>query len=629
MLEYFWIIPLAVLATSVITLIIGKHMGEKVAWLGVLGTATSLLLSLAVLPEVIQGAVKEIRFTWFLNIESGFVLDQLSALMLVVVSLLCTLIILYASAYMHGEKGQLRFFYFLQIFSFSMLGLVISDNLLQAFVFWELMGLCSYLLIGFWFAKPSAAAAAKKAFLTTRIGDVLMLIGILILYTRLDTFSYREIFQAVNSGLMAEPWLTMATLFIFGGVVGKSAQFPLHVWLPDAMEGPTPVSALIHAAAMVKAGIFLVARLYPIYQLVPLTLETMAVIGAVTAFGAALMAIVAKEFKQILAFSTLSQLGYMVVALGSLGYVAGLFHLVNHAFFKALLFLGAGSAIHGVGTNNVWEMGGLFKYQKITGFTMLLATLSIAGIPPFSGFWSKDEVLAAVHHHASPWIFWTLVITSFLTAFYMFRMYFLVFTGKPRSDYHAHESPWPMLAALVVLGFFAVFSGFAGNALSIFLTGKEIAHEGSFVVILSIIMASAGVLLSAMVYYWNKISPQKVAESLKPIYTMLGRRYYIDDLYNAFCRVVVVSLARFSDWTDRKVIDGVLHVSRDLVLLLSGVSRTLDLNVVDGAVNGVAAAADGLGSRARKLNTGRIQDYLVVVVLGLASLILLVMGGIL
>jgi len=629
MLEYFWIIPMPLLITLIITFIIGNRLGAKMAWLGVIGAFSSLILALSFLPQVFNGVSREIEFTWFLDIKLGFILDPLTIILLIVVSILVTLITLYAYGYMHEEEGQLRFYCFLQLFSFSMLGLVISNNLLQAFIFWELMGLCSYALIGFWFFKPSAAAAGKKAFLTTRVGDVIMLVGILIIYTQLGTFRYTEIFDAVAQGQLSQGWITLATLCIFGGVVGKSAQFPLHVWLPDAMEGPTPVSALIHAATMVKAGVFMVARLYPLFKLAPVTLETMAVIGAITVLGAALMAIVAQEFKQILAFSTLSQLGYMVVALGALGSVASVLHLVNHAFFKALLFLGAGSAIHGVGTNNVWQMGGLYKYQKITALTILMATLSISGVPPFSGFWSKDEILMAAYHNANPIIFWVLAVTSLITAFYMFRLYYLVFTGKPRSDYHAHEPVWSMLVPLVILSVFAVFSGFAKNPISMLLTGEHIEHGSPIVMYISIAMVAGGILLSTLIYYWNVVSPHKIAEKLRPLYTLLFRRYYIDDLYNAFCRVVVVGCARIADFFDRKIIDGIIHIFRDLTLLSSGGSKAVDTNIVDGAINGLCAVVVSSGSQMRKLSTGRIQQYLLVAILGITSILLVILGGIL
>jgi NADH-quinone oxidoreductase subunit L len=628
MIDYFWVIPLPLLITLIITLLIGKKAGGKVAIFGVIGALSSFLLSLAVLPQVIAGTTRDLVFTWFLDIKLGFILDPLTAVLLIVVSLLVTLITLYAYGYMQDEEGKVRFFAFVQIFAFAMLSVVLADNLLQAFISWEIMGLCSYLLIGFWFQKPSAASAAKKAFLTTRVGDVLMLIGILILYTNLHSFNYHEIFAAVGEGQISTYWLTLATLFIFGGVVGKSAQFPLHVWLPDAMEGPTPVSALIHAATMVKAGIYLVARLYPIYVLTPITLQTMAVIGTITALGAALMALVAKDFKQILAFSTLSQLGFMVVALGTLGYVAAILHLVNHAFFKALLFLGAGSAIHGTGTNNVWKMGGLFKYQKITAITMLLGTLSISGIPPFSGFWSKDEILISTFHNGHPLVFISLVTASFLTAFYMFRLYHLVFTGKKRTDYHAHEPHWSMLAPLVILGVLAVVSGFAGKPITLFLTGTELSHDGMLVMILSIIIAVLGVLASTMVYHRHKVSPQKIAAKLPTINKILANRYYIDDLYNGFCRIVIVGIAKIADFVDRNIIDGIIHLIRWVTLLAAKVAQLFDQYIVDGVINAIAFAAMLVGTVSRRFSTGHIQHYLLITILGLTSILFLIVGGI-
>lgn len=655
MLDYFWAVPLPLIITLFITLLVGKKMGERVAIIGVIGVLSSFILALSMLPQVINGAIKELQFTWFLDIKLGFILDSLTILLLLVVSFLATLILIYAYGYMRDEEGQVRFFAFVQLFSFSMLSVIIADNLLQAFIFWEIMGACSYFLIGFWFQKPSAASAAKKAFLTTRVGDALMLIGILILYTNLHTLNYQEIFAAVGQGQISNYWLSLATLFIFGGVVGKSAQFPLHVWLPDAMEGPTPVSALIHAATMVKAGIYLVARLYPLYQLTPLTLEVMAIIGAITALGAAFMAVVAKDFKQILAFSTLSQLGFMVVALGTLGYVAAILHLVNHAFFKALLFLGAGSAIHGAGTNNVWKIGGLFKYQKVTAITMLLGTLSISGIPPFSGFWSKDEILISAFHHGHPLVFLFLVTASFLTAFYMFRLYYLVFTGEKRSNYEGHESHWSMLTPLVVLAGLAVFSGLFGKSIGVFLTGEHISHDGNFVMILSIIVAASGVLVSTLVYYKKLISPHIVAARFKTIYRILENRYYIDDLYNTFCSVVVVGFAKKLVVFESKFIDGIVHLVRDvaiqfstiiqfiddfviegiinllrkLTMRISNISGIFDKQVIDGLIKSLCSVISLSGDMLRKLSTGSIQQYLLVVVLGLTSILFLIWGGIL
>ena len=624
MIDYFWLIPLPVLLTLILTLLFGNKLGLKSAYLGMLGTAAAFAMSLAALPAVLAGPVKTRTFTWFLDFKMGFILDPLTITLLLLVSFLATLILLYANGYMHGEKGLLRFFAEMQLFIFSMLGVVIADNLLQAFIFWEIMGLCSYLLIGFWFAKPSAAAAAKKAFLTTRVGDVFMLLGILILYTQTGSLHYHEMFAMAAH--MSPFWLTLATLGIFGGVIGKSAQFPLHVWLPDAMEGPTPVSALIHAATMVKAGIYLVARLLPLFELALFTQHFMITIGLITALGTALMALTATDFKRILAFSTLSQLGFMVVALGTLNIAGAILHLINHAFFKALLFLGAGAVIHVAGTNNIWEMGGVWKKDKVTAITMLVATVSIAGIPPLSGFWSKDEILLGAAH-ANPLYCAVLLMASFLTAFYMFRLYYVVFAGKPRAEKHGHAAPQNMLIPLMILSFFAAFSGFFGKSIAYFITGEHMGHGDSTVMILSILIASCGVLLSTCVYYWQFISAGKIAASCRGICNLLVHRYYIDAAYEWFCNQIVVGLAKVADLFDRNGIDGVIHILRDITLVFSRIAKWVDINIVDGAIRGMCFGFVFGGDRIRRVSTGQIQQYLLLIVAAVTVLVALVWGG--
>ncbi|HXK36844.1 MAG TPA: NADH-quinone oxidoreductase subunit L, partial [Candidatus Paceibacterota bacterium] len=385
----------------------------------------------------------------------------LTAIMLLVVSVVGTLVVVYSAAYMHEEAERRRRYYAeIMLFISVMYGLVIANNYLMMFVFWELVGLCSYLLIGFWYERPSAASAAKRAFIVTRVGDIMFMAGIIILFKYMGSFDFsvlfanggRDAFDAVPNDI-----LTLSTILIFGGAIGKSAQFPLHEWLPDAMEGPTTVSALIHAATMVKAGVYLVARSYPLLVQTPDSLLFVGIIGGVTALLAATVALTQTDIKRVLAYSTISQLGYMILGLGAggfillssgsaVGYSASTFHLMNHAFFKALLFLCAGSVIHAVGTNDMRLMGGLRKKMPITSITMLVGALAIAGIPPLSGFWSKDEVLSSVYHagsfDATFFLLWAMgVATAFLTAFYMFRMWFMTFVGNPRSEYHAHESP--------------------------------------------------------------------------------------------------------------------------------------------------------------------------------------------
>lgn len=628
MLANFWLIPMPVLLTLLLTLCLGNKLGLKSAWLGMCGTTASLVLAAMFGPAIISGEVLELSFVWFDDIEFGFYLDKLSWLLLMLVAFLATLILLYAYGYMHGESGLLRFFAEVQLFVFSMLSVVLADNLLQAFIFWEIMGLCSYLLIGFWFHKPSAAAAAKKAFLVTRVGDVVMLIGIILLFNMFGGVNYQVMLEGAAAGNYDPFWLTVATLCIFGGVIGKSAQFPLHVWLPDAMEGPTPVSALIHAATMVKAGIYLCARLFPLFLLTPATTDFMIVIGTITALGSALMALVNRDFKRILAFSTLSQLGFMVVALGALNYVAAVLHLLNHAFFKALLFMGAGSAIHGTGTNDIYQMGGLLKYQKVTGLTILAATVSIAGIPPFAGFWSKDEILLAAYQVA-PVAFWLLAFTSLLTAFYMFRLFFVVFTGPKLGDYHGHESSLAMILPLMVLSVFALGSGVLTKPVSVMLTGHAHVAETHIPMIVSICAVAVGVGLSAAIYFFRVVNAEKIAKTAGPLHKLLLNRYYIDRLYEKISAVVAVKLAVLMDMFDHYVVDGVVNAVAWVNLRLADISRWFDYNVVDGIIRGFCSAVMIFGGSLRRQADGNVQSYLALVVLGVVLLLVAAMGGVL
>lgn len=627
MMQNFWIIPLPVLAGLLITLCLGQKLGLKSAFVGMAGTISSFALAAACAPAVFGGQVFAASWRWFDDLTIGFRLDNLSLILLLLVAFLATLILLYAYGYMHGEDGLMRFFAEVQLFVFAMLGVLLADNLLQAFIFWEVMGLCSYLLIGFWYVKPSAAAAAKKAFLVTRVGDVVMLIGIIILFNIFGSVEYTTMLAAAEGGLYDATMLAIAMLCIFGGVIGKSAQFPLHVWLPDAMEGPTPVSALIHAATMVKAGIYLCARLFPLFALCPQVTDFMIVIGTITALGTALMAVVNCDFKRILAFSTLSQLGFMVVALGSLNYVAAVLHLLNHAFFKALLFMGAGSAIHAVGDNNIYKMGGLLKYQKVTGLSILAATVSIAGIPPFSGFWSKDEILLAAYH-ASPVAFWLLALTSMLTAFYMFRLFFVVFCGEKRSDYHGHESPLPMILPLAVLAVFALGSGLLTNPVTQLLTGTTHHADTHLPMIVSVIAVALGVGASFAVYFLHWLEPAKVAAGMHPLHKLLLNRYYIDRLYEKLSSLVAVRLAQVGDLLDKLAIDGLVNLAGWCAVKLGDFCRWFDYWVVDGLVRGFCFAVAGCGAYLRRASSGNLQGYLGLVLMGAFVLAVVAVGGV-
>ncbi|HYM40618.1 MAG TPA: NADH-quinone oxidoreductase subunit L, partial [Thermoplasmata archaeon] len=614
------------------------------------------------------------------NIHISFLVDDLSALMLVLVSFLCLLIFVYSLGYMHEEEGKPRYYAEVSLFSLGMLGTVSADNFLQLLIFWEIMGLCSYLLIGFWYHKPEAAKAAKKAFLVTRVGDVLFLVGVLVIWNVFGTVNFLDIQQKMpslwQSGVLTPQLLTLIPLLLFGGAVGKSAQFPLHAWLPDAMEGPTTVSALIHAATMVKAGVYLTARAF--IFLVPLqgilvngtavsvtppwlAIYVIAGIGGFTAIFAATMAVVNFDIKRVLAFSTISQLAYMFLGLGagayilnvtlsegapdSVGYSAALYHLYNHAFFKALLFLCAGSVIHAVHTNDMRQMGGLRKHMPITSLTMLFGCLALAGIVPFSGFFSKGEILSSTFEAGTTnllflglWVVGT--ITAFLTAFYAFRLWFMTFRGEYRGEAHPHESPRTMTVPLIILGAFTLISGLSVYAMGGFgnliffdkasyqlpLIGVPItdyALEG-----ISLGAALAGLVLAWAVYDTKRIPAERFTRSPGGafVHKMLSNRYWIDNVYDAFGARVYWGFAAALDWFDRRVIDGIVNGVGKGSLVTAAGSDYFDRKVVDGAVNLVSKETVRSGLRLRQRQTGQVQSYAWVVVFGIALVIALIFG---
>jgi NADH-quinone oxidoreductase subunit L len=637
-IEYSWLIPLLPLISFVVIAAVGKKTREQGGYIAVSFVGASFILSVLTVLEVMARSAAhlppyETSTGWIVfqnfSLEMGILVDPLSALMLIVVSFVGLLVVVYSLGYMHGDAGLRRYFAEISLFIGVMLGLVLANNYLQVYMFWELVGLCSYLLIGFWYQKPSAASAAKKAFIVTRVGDIMFLVGIIILFTQFHTFNFVQLFEhaeGANTGV-----LTLATLLIFGGAVGKSAQFPLHVWLPDAMEGPTTVSALIHAATMVKAGVYLVARSYPLFHFAPDALLTVAVIGGITAILAASMGLVANDIKRVLAYSTISQLGYMMLALGVGAYTGAMFHLMNHAFFKALLFLCAGSVIHTVGTNDMREMGGLGKVMKITSITMLLGALSISGIPPFSGFWSKDEILAATYEH-NLGLFVLAAITAFFTAFYMFRLWFMTFSGKYRGrgqPQHLHESPKVMtvplmiLASLAVVSGFAIFTGFSGF---IFFGESHGGVEINYVVMpLSILIAVSGILLARAVYYKGSPAPEVfvATRARKALHRMLERKYWMDDLYIGFAEKVFYGFSLALDWFDKKVIDGVVNGVASATVKLSGAADWFDIYVIDGVVNGISRVTVAAGQTLRKVQTGLVQQYATVMLIGICALLIL------
>ena len=441
MIENAWIVPLFPLLSFLVLILFGRRFKESSFKIAIFLTLLSTIFSILVLFERFTAPTYKSEALWLaigeVQLTVGFEVNQLNALMLVIVSLVSFLVHTYSAGYMKGDDRFSVYYAYLGLFTFAMLGLVLSPNLLQTYIFWELVGVGSFLLIGFYFYKEEAKQAAKKAFIMTRIGDVGLLIGMILLFWQVGSFEYDEIFQAVSDGVISQGMITLTAILIFIGAVGKSGQFPLHTWLPDAMEGPTPVSALIHAATMVAAGVYLVAAVFPLFEASEAALMTVAIVGAITAIFAATIALVQTDIKRVLAYSTISQLGYMMLALGTAGYVAGVFHLTTHAFFKALLFLAAGSVIHAVHTQDIEKMGGLWKKLPKTGLLFLIGTMAISGVPLLSGFFSKDEILISTWNAGHPVLFTLAIITAFLTAFYMFRLFFMVFMGKSRGEQNA------------------------------------------------------------------------------------------------------------------------------------------------------------------------------------------------
>jgi NADH-quinone oxidoreductase subunit L len=639
MLSYSWIIPLLPLL-SFVTIVFFTRRNERLSSLVSIGAiCLSWVLSLVVIISVLKNPVtSEFEFTWLnligFHVKMGILIDSLTAVMLFVVCTVSSLVHIYSVGYMHGDPRFSRFFSFLSLFSFSMLGLVLANNFLGIFVFWELVGLTSYLLIGFWFEKKTASDAGKKAFITTRTGDLGFIIGILILTTAAGTFNFREVFHAVEAGHIPIGLLTLGAVFLFAGAVGKSAQFPLHVWLPDAMEGPTPVSALIHAATMVAAGVYLVARTMTIYLAAENAALVVASIGCITAFLAASIGLVQNDIKRVLAYSTISQLGYMIMVLGLGGYTAGTFHLYTHAFFKALLFLGAGSVIHAMHTNDIWEMGGLYPKMKITAITFIIASLSISGIFPLSGFWSKDEILAEASHFHNPIFLIVGVLVAGMTAFYMFRLCFVTFFGAPRDRHkfdHAHESPKVMTVPLMILAFLSIFAGWVGipwlkHGYSSFVFHHEPHHaEPNFILmIVSTLVALSGIYLAYAMYYRKSISPEKLKEKFSFPYKVLYNKYYFDELYHAIIINPVFKLSAFLfGKVDVGVVDRIVNGVGHLTTFLSDVDGWFDNHIVDGAVNGIAAVTRKASSGMRRMQTGQLQNYAFVIFFGLVIIILL------
>ena len=635
----------------------------------------SMVLSSALLWSQIQGHAPYLQtLEWAaagnFHLTMGYTIDHLTALMLVIVTTVAVLVMIYTDGYMAHDPGYVRFYAYLSLFGSSMLGLVVSPNLVQVYIFWELVGMCSYLLVGFWYDRKAAADACQKAFVTNRVGDFGLLLGILGLFWATGSFDFMvmgdRLSNLVETGSISNFLAIVLAILVFLGPVAKSAQFPLHVWLPDAMEGPTPISALIHAATMVAAGVFLIARMYPVFENVPAAMNVIAYTGAFTAFLGATIAITQNDIKKGLAYSTISQLGYMIMAMGVGAYSAGLFHLMTHAYFKAMLFLGSGSVIHGmeavVGHDPVLAqdmrlMGGLRKYMPVTSFTFLIGCLAIAGIPPFAGFWSKDEILGAAFA-ANPFLWFIGWVTAGITAFYMFRMYFSTFEGKFRGndekikvklknaaaalaeksgtlelvpnfgpgamkkgeldshshDSHSHEpheSPWTMSLPLVVLAIPSMLIGLVGTPYAnyfeqfIFPPTETLAevmekaaefdpHEFYIMAGSSVAVSVIGITLAVLMYLARKIDPSAIAKNIQPLYDLSLNKWYFDDIYH---RVFVLGLRRVA----RQVME-------------------VDFRVVDGAVNLTGFFTLVSGEGLKYLENGRVQFYALIVfgaVLGL------------
>ena len=659
LLENIWIVPVLPLVSWVLITFFNRRLGERAATLGTATVLGTFVLSVAAFVALVRhGLPVSSGGLWLsfgsVELSMGFTVDSLAAIMLLVVTVVSSAVHVYSMGYMHGDRRYQRFYGTLGLFTSAMLLLVLADNFLLLLIAWEIMGLCSYLLIGHWFEEAWPRMASMKAFMTTRVGDVAMMIGIWLLFSQTGTFNIVETTQAVAGGQISLAVTTVGALLLFGGAIGKSAQFPLHVWLPDAMAGPTPVSALIHAATMVAAGVYLVARSYGIFLGAPDALLTVATIGGFTALFAATIATVQTDMKKILAYSTISQLGYMMLGLGVGGFVAGTFHLVTHAFFKALLFLTAGSVSHAAGTLEVHKLGGLAKKMKVTFWTFMVGGLALAGIPPLAGFWSKDEILLETFVTGHPVLFWMAILTAFLTAYYMTRLACLVFFGPPRDKHvyeHAHESPRSMTGPLVALGVLAVVAGlpaspFMGKWLVKFLdfgqtlpglmtgagpgaTGLEgavasVGHTlaatgapgGGIVLPIALGAAFLGILIGYAVYGTRQIRRESLIRAFRPVYLLLKNKYYIDEIYLAVFVRPAVRLAELCGLFDNKVIDGAVNGVGNATVAVSAAAGEFDNTVVDGAVNGVASGTMATGQRLRRAHTGLVQSYMVAIYAG-------------
>lgn len=704
--HYTLLIPFFPLLAFALIVLFTRSRNRLSAWIAIIGIIMALSLSLGVFVEALsEGAELAVEpfysapIVWipygFATINFGYLVDPVGSVMLFMVPTVCLMIFIYSVAYMrHSHTGKdghtiheddpryARFFAYISLFTSMMLLLVVSSNLLEFFIAWEVMGFCSYSLIGFWSFRGlkehhiddaqvgRARGASIKAFLTTRVGDVLLMSGMILLFITVGTLDFTQMFnpEGLNNMLLSEPgigglqWPTLIALLIFGGTVAKSAQFPLHIWLPDAMEGPTPVSALIHAATMVSAGIFLVIRMYPLFvfdaQSGGISMQTVALIGGFTAIFAAVLGIAQNDIKRVLAFSTISQLGYMLAALGIGAFVAGSFHLITHAFFKALLFLAAGAVIHSVGTNDMLKMGGLWRKMPITFITFLIGAFALMGIFPFAGFWSKDEILLeslrlGFFHEGEPdrivqFVFIALAISAFLTALYTGRQLFLTFFGKPRDQHaydHAHETSVTMWIPLAVLATFTTFIGlwntpfaptfghYIGEAGLVGLPVPFEHHEfdqlAFYNIFVSLGLAIAGLLTAWAIYGFRSVGAgqRDPLTRLGFIYSALANKFWLDELYGYKINLdgstragllprLVWLISRFAYWFDRTIIDGIVNLVGWFGRILARVWAWFDRNVIDAIVNGTGSWTGEIAGWWRTMQTGNVQNYALVAVAG-------------
>ena len=629
--SYIALIPLLPLAGFILLGLFGRKYLKNSS--GIIGTGlllVSCVLSLYTAYNYffVDGKVGDsyqtitaIKFTWLsfsenVSIDMGIILDPISVMMLVVVTFVSLMVHIFSLGYMKGEERFATYYAFLGLFTFSMLGLVVSCNLFQIYMFWELVGVSSYLLIGYYYDKPSAVAASKKAFIVTRFADLGFLVGILILAFYGETLDFNTLihrltlpqssqFLAITTAsFVGVSALTWGLTLVFVGGAGKSAMFPLHIWLPDAMEGPTPVSALIHAATMVVAGVYLVARLFPLFMLTPVSLSIVTVVGIISAFLAAIIACTQTDIKRVLAYSTMSQIGYMMFALGvsgyggenGLGYTASMFHLFTHAFFKSLLFLGAGVVIHFIHSNEMKDMGGLRKYLPITNLSFLVACLAIAGIPPFAGFFSKEEILLAASH-SNKIVFYIALFTSGLTAFYMFRLYFSIFWNKPVEVHNHHgEGPVSMKIPLIILTFCSIFAGLIpfGKYVSADKTPLE-SHFDPMFSIAPLGIGLIGIFLAWWMYKKESAKAEKISRSLGGLYKAAHKKFYIDEVYLFITQKIIFNLiGRPAAWIDK--------------------------NIVDGLMNGIANTTASVSGFIKGIQSGKVQSYAIYFFGGIVAL---------